>query len=134
NRHLLWGAAPLLVRLVAGKHPVGAMGEPAAEAVARNIETLDRRRLFNAPANDVGTHQAARLLRREADDLVIATSALLEYRCDHLGRKRFRMNGLEVFVGGKIDQRPARLFQIAIQRIGDALAPELVEVAAARGG
>ncbi len=89
--------------------------------------------------DDVAAHQPARALGVEADDLVAPALPVLEHRGDDAALELLRLDRLEVLVGGEVQQHAlaAGLFlarEQAVELVGDALAPELVEVLAARVG
>src|SRR5690606_8027558 len=64
--------------VIAGEHPLARAGLGGGEAIAIGAEVLDGLRVVQTLPDDVGTHGAARLFGKEADDLVAAAFALLE--------------------------------------------------------
>src|SRR5690606_34557532 len=63
-----------------GKDPLPGVGHGFAIRIATSGKAFDIFRLLEALADDVGAHHAARLLGKEADDLVLAVLAVFKYR------------------------------------------------------
>jgi hypothetical protein len=121
-----------------GRQRVG-VGRIGGEGVALGIEALQRLDLVDTPGDDVAAHQPARALGVEADDLVAPALPVLEHRGDDAALELLRLDRLEILVGGQVHQHALAAGVLlareqAVEFVGDALAPELVEVLATRVG